>query len=338
MTTILVTGGAGFIGSHTCVVLLEAGFDVIVVDNFSNSSKESLDRIQVITGKPVTWYEVDICSSIDLRKVFEKHNIDAVIHFAGLKAVGESCQHPLNYYCTNLNSTLTLLQEMSRANVSRIIFSSSATVYASTNPIPYKESYPLGSNSPYGETKIMNEKILTDVFQSQSSWNISILRYFNPGGAHPSGLIGENPKNTPNNLIPYVTQVAIGERKQLQVFGNDYPTPDGTGIRDYVHVMDIAMGHLKALEGQLANDHGQLEIYNLGSGKGYSVLEIIRMFEQVSNQSIPYEIVARRAGDIAEFYADTSKIENKLGWKARLGLETICVHAWNWQKRKPSGF
>jgi UDP-glucose 4-epimerase len=338
MTTILVTGGAGFIGSHTCVVLLEAGFDVIVVDNFSNSSKESLNRIEVITGKPVTWYEVDICSSIDLRKVFEKHNIDAVIHFAGLKAVGESCQHPLNYYCTNLNSTLTLLQEMSRANVSRIIFSSSATVYASSNPIPYKESHPLGGNSPYAETKIMNEKILADVFQSQSSWNISILRYFNPGGAHPSSLLGENPTNTPNNLIPYVTQVAIGKRKQLQVFGNDYPTPDGTGVRDYVHVMDIAMGHLKALEEQLANNHGQLEIYNLGSGKGYSVLEIVRMLEQVSKHPIPYEIVARRAGDIAEFYADTSKIEKKLGWKASLGLETICADAWNWQMKNPNGF
>lgn len=338
MTTILVTGGAGFIGSHTCVVLLEAGFTVIVADNFSNSSQEALNRVKTITGKTVVCYEVDLCVPAEVREIFSQHTINAVIHFAGLKAVGESCQQPLSYYYNNLTSTLTLLQEMSRAAVHSLIFSSSATVYDSSSPIPYQEGFPLASNSPYAETKIMIEKILKDTFQSRPSWNISILRYFNPGGAHPSGLIGENPQNIPNNLIPFITQVAVGKRSKLQVFGNDYPTPDGTGVRDYVHVMDIAYGHLKALKEQLNNSQGLLEVYNLGSGTGYSVLDIIRMFERISHQKIPYEIVPRRAGDIAEFYADTTKIERKLGWKASLDLSDICRDAWNWQQKNPNGF
>lgn len=338
MKTILVTGGAGFIGSHTCVVLLEAGFKVIVADNFSNSSKEALSRVQAITGKTMVCYEADLCIPTDVRRIFSAHRIHAVIHFAGLKAVGESCQHPLSYYYTNLTSTLTLLQEMTHANVKQLIFSSSATVYDSANPIPYREDYPLAGSSPYAETKIMIETILTDTFHAQPDWQISVLRYFNPGGAHPSGLIGENPQKTPNNLIPYVTQVAVGKRDRLQVFGNDYPTPDGTGIRDYVHVMDIAHGHLKALEGLFNNNQGLLEVYNLGSGKGYSVLEIIQMFEQVSHQTIPYEIVGRRAGDIAEFYADSSKIQQQLGWQPSYNLLDICTDAWNWQQKNPDGF
>ena len=338
MTTILVTGGAGFIGSHTCVVLLEAGFNVIVADNFSNSSKEALSRVQAITGKTLTCYEIDLCITEAVRQIFLDNRIDAVIHFAGLKAVGESCQHPFSYYYTNLTSTLTLIKEMTRADVKNLIFSSSATVYDSANPIPYQEDYSLASSSPYAETKIMIETILADTFQSELDWRISVLRYFNPGGAHPSGLIGENPRSTPNNLIPYVTQVAVGKRDRLKVFGNDYPTPDGTGVRDYVHVMDIANGHLEALVEQLDSRGKLFETYNLGSGKGYSVLDIIQMFERISHQKIPYEIVARRAGDIAEFYADTTKIERKLGWKANLDLTEICRDAWHWQEKNPEGF
>lgn len=338
MTTILVTGGAGFIGSHTCVVLLEAGFDVIVVDNFSNSSKESLNRIQVITGKSVTWYEVDICSSIDLRKVFEKHNIDAVIHFAGLKAVGESCRKPLLYYANNVQSSIVLLQEMANANVHNLIFSSSATVYDSRTPAPYQEHYPVTGNAPYGQTKLLIEQMLSDLAQSDGNWNISILRYFNPAGAHPSGNIGEDPRNTPNNLMPFITQVAVGIQSSLQVFGNDYPTPDGTGIRDYIHVMDLAQGHLLALNEILRQAGSFFEIYNLGSGRGYSVLEIIKAFEDTNHITIPYTIVERRSGDVAISYANTTKIEQRLGWRVCNTLEDICRNAWNWQQKNPSGY
>lgn len=331
MNTILVTGGAGFIGSHTCVALLEAGFNVIIADNFSNSSIASIQGIEAITGKTLTLYEIDIANPERLRAIFSDHKINAVIHFAGLKAVGESCQQPLLYYAKNLQSTLTLLQEMSKAGVFNLIFSSSATVYASSNSIPYKEHYRLGGNSPYAETKIMIEKMLSDIFQSDPIWKITLLRYFNPAGAHPSALIGENPLDTPNNLMPFITQVAAGKRELVQVFGNDYATLDGTGVRDYIHVMDVAEGHLHALNEVLTHNKSFIETYNLGSGRGYSVLEIIKMFENITHKPIKYKFAERRRGDISEFYADVSKIEKRLGWRPKYGLDNICQDAWNWQ-------
>lgn len=338
MATILVTGGAGFIGSHTCLVLLNAGFEVVVIDNFCNSDRESIKRVQVLTGKSIPLYQVDLSHAEAIRDVFIKHTIDAVIHFAGLKSVAESCHDPILYYANNLQSTLVLLQEMLRAKVFNLIFSSSATIYDSLHPAPYQEKHPVIGKTPYGQTKLMIEQILSDLPQSDLNWNISILRYFNPAGAHPSGMIGESPKTTPSNLLPFICHVAAGKQESLRVFGNDYPTPDGTGIRDYIHVMDLAQGHLFALNEVLQQQGDFFEVYNLGSGKGYSVLEIINAFEETNRTSIPYTLAGRRTGDVAISYADTSKIERRLGWQTHYTLHDICQDAWSWQKQNPSGF
>ena len=338
MKTILVTGGTGFIGSHTCVELLNQGYDVVVVDNLCNSNPEVLNRVKQITGKTVAFYEVDLLDSSALNAVFEQHSIDAVIHFAGLKAVGESTQIPLSYYHNNLTGTLILLDIMANHGVFDLGFSSSATVYGDNNPIPYVEHFPLSSTSPYGRTKVMIEQFLQDAHMSDPRWNVSLLRYFNPVGAHPSGLIGEDPNGIPNNLMPFITQVAVGKREKLSVFGGDYPTHDGTGVRDYIHVVDLALGHIKALE-KLANQtEKSIEAYNLGAGKGFSVLDVVNAFEKASKQLIPYEIMARRAGDIAEFYADPKKASDALGWQVQLSLEDMCRDAWYWQSKNPQGY
>lgn len=338
MQTILVTGGAGYIGSHTCVELLERDYQVIVVDNLCNSNKESLNRVEQITGKAVTFYELDLLDNTALDQVFRKHSIDAVIHFAGLKAVGESTQIPLTYYHNNLTGTLMLLEAMQQAEVFNLVFSSSATVYGENNPIPYVEHFPLSSTSPYGRTKVMIEQFLQDAHQADNSWNISLLRYFNPVGAHPSGLIGEDPNGIPNNLMPFITQVAVGKRDKLNVFGGDYPTPDGTGVRDYIHVVDLAEGHIKALEKLTEQKQPAIDAYNLGAGKGYSVLEVIKAFETASGQNIAYDIAPRRSGDIAEFYADASKAMDKLSWQVSRGLDEMCRDSWNWQYKNPKGY
>ena len=338
MQTILVTGGAGFIGSHTCVELLQQNYNVIVVDNLNNSSRESLIRVEGITGKSLTLYTTDLLDKTALEQVFKEHPIDAVIHFAGLKAVGESTQQPLTYYHNNLTGTLVLLECMQEANVFNLVFSSSATVYGDSNPIPYIEDMPLSSNSPYGRTKVMIEQFLQDAYVADPRWNIALLRYFNPIGAHPSGVIGEDPNGIPNNLMPFITQVAVGKREKLSVFGGDYPTPDGTCERDYIHVVDLAKGHLKALEKLNNSPEKGVEAYNLGAGKGYSVLEVIKAFEAASGQTLSFDIAPRRAGDIAEFYADTSKALKELNWQAELDLETMCRDSWNWQKNNPNGY
>lgn len=338
MKTILVTGGTGFIGSHTCVELLQQDYSVIVVDNLCNSNKEVIKRIHTITEKAVTFYSVDLLDKTALDSVFSRHSIDAVIHFAGLKAVGESTQIPLTYYHNNLTGTLNLLDVMENHQVFDLVFSSSATVYGETNPIPYVEHFPLSSTSPYGRTKVMIEQFLQDAYIANPNWNVSLLRYFNPVGAHPSGLIGEDPKGIPNNLMPFVTQVAVGKREKLSVFGGDYPTPDGTGVRDYIHVVDLALGHIKALEKLASQKVKSIDAYNLGAGKGSSVLEVVKAFEKASNKTLPYEIMPRRAGDIAEFYADPTKAEQELGWKVELSLEDMCRDAWNWQSKNPNGY
>lgn len=338
MKTILVTGGTGFIGSHTCVELLNQGYDVVVVDNLCNSNPEVLNRVKLISGKTVAFYDVDLLDSTALNTVFQKHSIDAVIHFAGLKAVGESTKIPLSYYHNNLTGTLILLDIMAKHDVFDLVFSSSATVYGDNNPIPYIEHFPLSSTSPYGRTKVMIEQFLQDAFVSDSRWNVSLLRYFNPVGAHPSGLIGEDPNGIPNNLMPFITQVAVGKREKLSVFGGDYPTHDGTGVRDYIHVVDLALGHIKALEKLASQDAKSIEAYNLGAGKGFSVLDVVHAFEKASNQKIPYEIMPRRAGDIAEFYAHPQKATEALGWQVQLSLETMCRDAWNWQSKNPQGY
>ncbi|RCX00383.1 UDP-glucose 4-epimerase GalE [Marinomonas foliarum] len=338
MNTILVTGGTGFIGSHTCVELLNQGYDVVVVDNLCNSHPEVLNRVQQITGKTVTFHEVDLLDAAALNDVFKKHSFDAVIHFAGLKAVGESTQIPLSYYHNNLTGTLVLLDVMAQHGVFDFVFSSSATVYGENNPIPYVEHFPLSSTSPYGRTKVMIEQFLQDAFVADPRWNVSLLRYFNPVGAHPSGLIGEDPNGIPNNLMPFITQVAVGKREKLSVFGGDYPTHDGTGVRDYIHVVDLALGHIKALEKLASQEEKSIEAYNLGEGKGSSVLDVVYAFEKASNQQIPYEIMPRRAGDIAEFYADPQKAKLMLGWQVELSLEAMCRDAWNWQSNNPQGY
>lgn len=333
---ILVTGGAGYIGSHTVLELLELGNEVIVVDNLSNSSKESLNRVESITGKSPIFYEQDLLDKVALEKVFSSHKIDSVIHFAGYKAVGESVQKPMMYYQNNLDSTLILCEVMKKFDVKNLVFSSSATVYGDPESVPITEESSLSATNPYGRTKLFIEYILKDLYTSDDSWNIALLRYFNPVGAHKSGLIGEDPNDIPNNLMPYVSQVAVGKLKQLSVFGDDYPTPDGTGVRDYIHVVDLALGHLKAID-KLRSAPG-LVIYNLGTGKGTSVLDMIKAFENASGKTVDYKIGPRRSGDIATCYADPAKAEKELGWKAERGIKEMCEDAWKWQSENPNGY
>lgn len=324
--TILVTGGAGYIGSHTCVELLEAGYDVVLIDNFTNSSPNVIERIRMITGKTVTFYKGDLLNPIFLDQVFGSHSIEAVIHFAGLKAVGESVERPNGYYFTNLVSTLHLLQIMNKYEVHRLVFSSSATVYGVANTMPLEEGAHLQAVNPYGRTKLMIEEMLEDHYQADSRWRFIVLRYFNPAGAHSSGRMGEDPSGTPNNLMPFVTQVAAGKRPVLNVFGGDYPTHDGTGVRDYIHVVDLALGHIQALQ---KTEAPGCHTYNLGTGRGYSVLDVIRTFEQVNRCQVPYRIQERRLGDTAICYADASKAKAELGWEAKRNLEGMCRDAWN---------
>lgn len=328
---ILVTGGAGYLGSHTCVELLNAGMDVVVIDNLSNSREESLTRVQAITGKSLTFIRADLRDRPALDVVLRQHPCEAVIHFAGLKAVGESVALPLAYYDNNLGSTLALCQAMAAAGVRNLVFSSSATVYGDPASVPIREDFPLSATNPYGRSKLFIEEILRDLHVADSGWNISLLRYFNPIGAYPSGQIGEEPQGIPNNLLPYIAQVAVGTLPRLRVFGNDYPTPDGTGVRDYIHVVDLARGHLAALR-RLQTQPGVM-VHNLGTGQGYSVLEIIAAFEQASGRSIPYDIVARRPGDIATCYADPTRARIELGWQADYGIEAMVRDAWRWQSR-----
>ena len=333
---VLVTGGTGYIGSHTVLELLNAGHTVIVVDNLSNSSKESLIRVEHITGRKPVFYELDLLDKEALKGVFTAHKLDSVIHFAGYKAVGESVQKPMMYYTNNLDSTLILCELMKEFGVTNLVFSSSATVYGNPASVPITEDFPLSATNPYGRTKLFIEYILQDLYISDKSWNIALLRYFNPVGAHESGLIGEDPNDIPNNLMPYVAQVAVGRLQQLAVFGDDYPTPDGTGVRDYIHVVDLAIGHLKALE-KLEEKPGLL-IYNLGTGKGSSVLDMVKAFEKASGKTIPYKIRPRRPGDIAACYADPAKAEKELGWKATRGVDEMCRDAWKWQSNNPNGY
>lgn len=334
--TILVTGGAGYIGSHTVLELLESGEEVIVIDNLSNSSEESLRRVQQITGKSVTFYRGDVLDRAMLVSIFEQHKIDAVIHFAGLKAVGESNQIPLSYYMNNVTSTLVLCEVMAQFSVKNLVFSSSATVYGDPASVPIDESFPTSATNPYGRSKLMVEEILADLYKSDNSWNIARLRYFNPVGSHESGLIGEDPNDIPNNLMPYISQVAVGKLACLNVFGNDYPTPDGTGVRDYIHVVDLAQGHLKALQ-KLLTSPG-LVTYNLGTGSGYSVLDMVAAFEQACGKKINYQFAPRREGDIAQCYAATDLAERELGWKAKRQVSAMTADTWRWQSTNPNGY
>ena len=334
---ILVTGGAGYIGSHTVVALQNAGYEVVVMDNLSNSSKESLIRVEKITGKPVKFYQADILDREATEEIFTKENIESVIHFAGLKAVGESVQKPWEYYNNNINGTLVLLDVMKKHGVKNMIFSSSATVYGTPEQIPVTEETKKGEcTNPYGWTKSMLEQILSDIQKADNEWNIILLRYFNPIGAHKSGTIGENPNGIPNNLMPYITQVAVGKLKELGVFGDDYPTPDGTCIRDYIHVLDLADGHVKALK--KIEEKAGLCFYNLGTGNGYTVLDVIKNFETATGMKVPYSIKPRRAGDIAVNYADASKAYEELGWKAQYGILEMCEDSWRWQSQNPNGY
>jgi UDP-glucose 4-epimerase len=333
---ILVTGGAGYIGSHTSVELLNAGYDIVILDNFSNSKVESLNRVEELTGKSFKIYEIDLLNREDIEYVFKENQIDAVIHFAGLKAVGESVSLPLHYYHNNITGTINLCETMKKYGVKNLVFSSSATVYGIPEQVPILEGFPLEATNPYGRTKLMIEDILRDLYVSDPEWSIALLRYFNPIGAHSSGRIGEDPNGIPNNLMPYITQVAIGKLAELQVFGNDYPTVDGTGVRDYIHVVDLANGHLAALNKVM--EMNGVEAYNLGTGRGYSVLEIVDAFENASGVKIPYKIVDRRPGDVAECYADVAKANVELGWKAERGIEEMCQDSWRWQKQNPVGY
>ncbi|MCU0933078.1 MAG: UDP-glucose 4-epimerase GalE [Thiobacillaceae bacterium] len=337
MKTILITGGAGYIGSHACIEFLGAGYDVVVLDNLCNSSPESLRRVRELTGLDFTFVEGDIRNRALLDRLFRDHDIDAVIHFAGLKAVGESVEQPLRYYDNNLAGSVTLFEAMQAAGVKTIVFSSSATVYGDPASVPIREDFPVGgTTNPYGTSKLFIEKILQDVAIADPAWSIALLRYFNPVGAHRSGRIGEDPRGIPNNLMPYISQVAVGRREYLNVFGNDYPTPDGTGVRDYIHVVDLAQGHVKAVE-KLAEGPG-VRVWNLGTGRGYSVVEMAKAFEQASGRPVPYRFAPRRAGDVAQCYADPAKAERELGWKARFGLEDMCADTWRWQSANPNGF
>ncbi len=334
---VLLAGGAGYIGTHTCVELIEAGHSVVIADNFSNSCPEAVKRVEEITGAPIPLYEADVCDKAAVEKIFSENKIDAVIHFAGLKAVGESCEKPLLYYRNNIDSTLTLLETMKQFGVNNFIFSSSATVYGTPKEVPLVETMPTGSpTNPYGWTKLMMEQILTDTAAANPEMSIVILRYFNPIGAHESGRIGEDPNGIPNNLMPFITQVAAGRLPQLGVFGDDYPTHDGTGVRDYIHVVDLAKGHVKAID--YSGEHKGVEIVNLGTGTGYSVLDIVKAFEKVNNIKIPYTIKPRRPGDIAECFANAEKAERVLGWKAEKNLEDMCFDSWNWQSHNVNGY
>ncbi|MCC8192681.1 MAG: UDP-glucose 4-epimerase GalE [Ruminococcus sp.] len=335
MSTILVTGGAGFIGSHTSVELLEAGYNIVIVDNFSNSKPEALNRIKKITGKDFKFYEADLLDLDAMNKIFSENEIDAVIHFAGLKAVGESVEKPVEYYHNNITGTLMLITAMKAAGVKKIVFSSSATVYGMYNKAPYVEDMPTSATNPYGYTKVMIEQILKDVYTSDNEWSVSLLRYFNPIGAHKSGLIGEDPNGIPNNLLPYIAQVAVGKLECLGVFGNDYDTPDGTGVRDYIHVVDLATGHLAAVKYVL--EHKGVEAVNLGTGKGSSVMEVLHSFEKACGRELPYKIMPRRAGDIATCYADTTKAFELFGWKAKYTLDEMTADGWNFTKNNPNG-
>lgn len=334
--TILVTGGAGYIGSHTVLELLEEGYKVIVIDNLSNSSTQSLERVAHITGRKPLLYTFDLLDITALDKVFTSHHIDAVIHFAGFKAVGESVSNPIRYYRNNLDSTINLCDVMRKHGVKNLVFSSSATVYGEPKQVPIKEHFPTSAQNPYGQTKLMSEYILKDIHTSDDAWNIALLRYFNPIGAHHSGLIGEDPNGIPNNLLPYIAQVAVGKLNELSIFGNDYGTPDGTGVRDYIHVVDLAKGHLKALE--KLKEHPGVVTYNLGTGKGTSVLQMVDAFKQASGVEIPYTIVDRRPGDAAECYADPSLAEQELSWKAEFNIQKMCEDTWRWQSNNPNGY
>ena len=335
---ILVTGGAGFIGSHTCVALTQAGYEVIIVDNYYNSSPKSLARINELCGKELKFYECDIRDKAGMDKIFKENKIEAVIHFAGLKAVGESCRKPIEYYDNNIGGTLVLCDVMRENGCKNIVFSSSATVYGMHNVSPLKETMQTGgTTNPYGTTKYMIEIILEDIYKSDNEWNVTLLRYFNPIGAHKSGRIGENPNGIPNNLMPYITKVAIGKLPELSVFGDDYDTPDGTGVRDYIHVVDLAEGHVKVLDNILEGGKG-VQVFNLGTGHGYSVLDIVKAFEKASGKKVPYKIVSRRPGDIATCYSDPSKAKEVLGWEAKRGLAEMCEDSWRWQSQNPNGF
>ena len=335
--SILVTGGAGYIGSHTCIELLTQGYEVVIADNLYNSCEEAVRRIEELSGKKVSFYKADLLDKEAVEEIFEKESIESVIHFAGLKAVGESVQKPLEYFHNNLTGTLILCDVMRHHGVKSIVFSSSATVYGNPASVPIYEDFPLSVTNPYGRTKLMIEEILQDVVVSDPEWKVILLRYFNPVGAHKSGRIGENPRGIPNNLTPYITQVAVGKLDHVNVFGNDYDTPDGTGVRDYIHVVDLALGHVKAIEKINAMDGG-VKIYNLGTGIGYSVLEVIEAFRKATGKEIPYVIGPRRAGDIATCYAATDKAEKELGWKAQRGLDEMCEDAWRWQSMNPDGY
>lgn len=333
---ILVTGGAGYIGSHTCVELLNENYDVVVLDNLSNSSEESLNRVRNITGKPIEFHKADLMNKKEIMAVFSHHKIDAVIHFAGLKAVGESVSIPLKYFQNNITGTLNLLDVMNEVKVKNMVFSSSATVYGDPASLPITEDFPLSATNPYGRTKLMIEEILQDLYRSDNDWNIALLRYFNPVGAHKSGDIGEDPFGIPNNLVPYISQVAVGSLPELNVFGNDYDTPDGTGVRDFIHVVDLALGHIKTLP-KLFTRPGVV-IYNLGTGQGFSVLEMIKGFETVSGKKIPYRVTDRRPGDIAACWADPAKAKEDLGWEAKKTLADMCKDTWLWQNKNPNGY
>jgi UDP-glucose 4-epimerase len=333
---VLVTGGAGYIGSHTCLELLQAGHDVVVIDNLSNSSYVALQRVQELTGKTLEFHHGDLRDRAAVDTALAGALPDAVIHFAGLKAVGESVRLPLHYYQNNITGTLVLCEAMAAHGVKTLVFSSSATVYGDPSRVPITEDFPLSATNPYGRSKLMIEEILRDLYVSDDAWNIAILRYFNPVGAHPSGRIGESPNGIPNNLMPYIAQVAVGKRPALQVFGDDYPTPDGTGVRDYIHVVDLAVGHLKALQKLTARPG--VVTYNLGTGRGYSVLEMVKAFEQAAGRPIPYQIVARRPGDIATCYADPHKAQQELGWAAERDVAAMCADGWRWQSQNPNGY
>lgn len=332
---VLITGGAGYIGSHTCIELINAGYNLVVLDNLSNSSFKALERVESITGRKINFIQGDICNLNDLEQVFQAHQVRAVIHFAGLKAVGESVQQPLKYYKNNVLGTLQLLEVMQKHDCKKIVFSSSATVYGDPEEVPIKESAQLQATNPYGRSKLMVEEVLRDLYASDNQWSIALLRYFNPVGAHSSGLIGENPKGIPNNLMPFISQVAVGKRKELSVFGGDYPTKDGTGVRDYIHVVDLAKGHVKALQ---KLESPCFHTLNLGTGQGYSVLEMIKAFEHASGRIIPYTITERRAGDVSECYADPTLAKEILGWQAEKTLEDMCKDSWIWQNKNPDGY
>jgi UDP-glucose 4-epimerase len=333
---ILLTGGAGYIGSHTCVELLNSGYEIIVLDNLSNSKSDSLQRIREITAKNFTFYKSDLLDKGQLQTIFSENNIEAVIHFAGLKAVGESVSMPLHYYHNNITGTLILCEVMEQFGVHNMVFSSSATVYGLQEQVPLSEELPLQATNPYGRTKLMIEEILRDVYVANKNWSVALLRYFNPVGAHSSGSIGEDPNGIPNNLVPYITQVAVGKLSELKVFGDDYATPDGTGVRDYIHVVDLAAGHLKALEKVMTTSG--VNAYNLGTGTGYSVLEMLHTFEKVTGKTIPYQIIDRRPGDMGISYADPSKAKKELNWIAQKGLEEMCTDSWRWQTHNPNGY